>query len=100
MARKFSDGKFGSALSVRVTPRAKRNEIVEIMGDRTIKIKLTAPPVEGKANQQLIKFLSEVLNLPKSSLDIVAGKSSRDKLVSILGMNSDEVHKLILKNMK
>lgn len=100
MARKFSDGKFGAALPVRITPRSSRNEIVEIMSDNTIKIKLTAPPVEGKANQQLIKFLSEVLKVPKSSVDIVAGQTSRDKLVSILGMDSDEVHKMILASMK
>lgn len=100
MAYTFSNGKFGAALPVRVAPRARRNEIVEIMSDNTIKIKLTAPPVEGKANQQLIKFLSDVLNVPKSSVDIVAGQTSRDKLVSILGMNSEEVHERILAILK
>ena len=55
---KFSDGKKGSALPVRVTPRASKNEIVEVLSDQTVKIRLTAPPVEGKANVELIKNIS------------------------------------------
>jgi uncharacterized protein (TIGR00251 family) len=84
---------------VRVTPRASRNEIVEVLSDSTVKIRLTAPPVEGKANEELIKFLSEVLGVAKSKMEIVAGERGRDKLVSILDMNSDEVHKKILEHL-
>lgn len=101
MARKtkFSDGKRGSALPVRVIPRASRNEIVEILSDQTVKIRLTAPPVEGKANEELVKFLSDILGMPKSKIEIVAGMTGRDKLVSILDMNSDAVHKKILEHL-
>jgi uncharacterized protein (TIGR00251 family) len=100
MARKFTNGKYGSALPVRVTPRSSRNEIVGIMNDNTVKIKLTAPPVDGKANQQLIIFLADVLRVPKSSVNIVAGESGRDKLVSILDLDTDEVHKKLLEYIK
>jgi len=100
MTRKFTNGKYGSALPVRVMPRASSNEIVGIMSDNTVKIKLTAPPVEGKANQQLIKFLAEVLRVPKSSVNIVAGESGRDKLVSILDMDTEEVQQKILEYIK
>lgn len=92
--RKFRlhDGKRGAALAVRVTPRASRNEITEIQSDGTVKIRLTAPPVDGEANQLLVAFLSEVLGIAKSNIDIVAGLSGRDKLISVTDMDKDEVH--------
>ena len=73
--RKFNlhDGKKGSALAVRVTPRASRNEIVELLDDGTIKVRIAAPPSDNEANETLINFLAEVLGVPKSRLDIVAG---------------------------
>ncbi|TAK11521.1 MAG: YggU family protein [Anaerolineae bacterium] len=96
---RFKDGRKGSALPVRVTPRASRNEIVEILSDSTVKIRLTAPPVEGKANEELIVFLADVLGVPKSKLEIVAGSNGRDKLISILDMDSEEVHQKILEHL-
>jgi uncharacterized protein (TIGR00251 family) len=96
---KFSNGKHGAALPVRVTPRASRNEIVEILSDNTVKIRLTAPPVENKANSELIAFLSDVLDIPKSRMEIVAGEKGRDKLVSIEDMDVEEVHKRIIKHL-
>lgn len=96
---RFHDGKKGAAISIRVTPRARKNEIVEVLSDLTVKIRLTAPPVEGKANKELVKFLSEVLGAPKSDIEIVAGQTGRDKIVSILDVDSDTVHKLLLENI-
>ncbi len=100
--RKFElhDGKRGAALAVRVTPRASRNEVFGILNDGTVKIHLTSPPVEGQANEALLKFLSEVLGVSVSRLDIVAGKTGRDKLVSILDMDAEAVHKRIIKHMR
>ena len=100
-ARKFHlhDGQKGAALAVRVTPRARRNEIVEIQNDGTIKIRLTAPPVEGKANEALVAFLAEVLNVPSSRIEIVAGINGRDKLISILGLDAETAHQRILQNI-
>lgn len=97
--KKFSDGQRGIALPVRVIPRASRNEIVEILSDQTVKIRLKAPPVEGKANEELIKFLSKVLDIPKSNFEIVAGKTGRDKLISILDADGKEVNRKILENL-
>ncbi|MCI0521064.1 MAG: DUF167 domain-containing protein [Chloroflexi bacterium] len=93
------NGQKGAALAVRVTPRASKNEIAEILSDGVVKIRLTAPPVEGKANQALVEFLSEVLQVPKSRIDIVAGETGRDKLVSILGLDVDTVHARILQHL-
>jgi uncharacterized protein (TIGR00251 family) len=97
---RLHDGKKGAALAVRVTPRASRNEIVEIQDDGTVKIHLTAPAHEGKANEELIKFLAEIFGVPKSNVDIVAGASGRDKLISVLDMDADEVHSRIVGHLK
>ena len=94
------DGKKGAALAIRVTPRASRNEIVEVLSDGTVRIRLTAPPVEGKANEALVEFLSKVLDIPPSRIEIVAGVTGRDKLVSILDMDAEEVHARILQNIQ
>jgi uncharacterized protein (TIGR00251 family) len=98
--RNLSDGKSGAALAIRVTPRAARNEIVEILPDQTIKVRLTAPPVEGKANEALIEFLAEVLGVAKSRIEIVAGVTGRDKLVTIMDMRSEDAQARILKQIK
>jgi uncharacterized protein len=93
------DGKKGAALAVRVTPRASKNEIVDILGDGTVKVHLTAPPVEGKANEALLKFLAKVLEIPTSQLEIVAGASGRDKLISVIDLDARTVHKKIVDYM-
>lgn len=96
---KLSDGRRGSALAIRVTPRASRDEIVEILPDQTIKIRLTAPPVEGAANAALIEFLAKILGVARSRIEIVAGQTGRDKLVTIADMESDQAQDLILKQL-
>ncbi|MEJ5239931.1 MAG: DUF167 domain-containing protein [Anaerolineales bacterium] len=96
---RLHDGQHGSALAIRVTPKASRNAIVGVLDDGTIKVHLTAPPVEGEANQALLDFLAEVLDVPKSRLEIVAGHNGRDKLISVLDMDAQTVHKRILAHL-
>ena len=91
----FHDGRMGSAISVRITPRSNKNEIVSIMDDGVVKIKLTAPPVDGKANDELVKYLAETLNVPKNRVEIVAGQSSRNKLITILDLSPSEVEAIL-----
>src|SRR5512135_3203079 len=91
------DGKKGAALALRVTPRASKNEIVEVLSDGTVKVHLTAPPVEGKANEALLKFLADILDVPVSHLDIVAGAGGRDKLVAVTDMDAGTLHKKIVE---
>ncbi len=93
------DGKMGAAIAVRVTPRASRNKIAEIMEDGTTKIHIAAPPVDGEANEELVRFLADVLNIPKSRLEIVVGASGRDKLVSVIDMDAETVHKRIVAHL-
>lgn len=96
---KLHGGQRGSALAVRVTPRASRNEIVEVLDDGTIKVRLAAPPVDNEANEALINFLSEILGVPKTKLDIVAGEVGRDKLVSVVDMDVETAHQRILAHL-
>ncbi len=69
-------------ITVKITPRASKNEIVgELAG--MLKIKLKAPPVDGEANKELIKFLSKEWKIPKSKIKIVKGLTSRTKTIII-----------------
>ena len=100
--RKFRlhDGKKGAALAVRVTPRASKNQIVGALNDGTIKIRITAAPTQGQANDELVKFLSDVLGVAKSRIEIVAGNTGRDKLISVLDMDAETLHKKIVENIE
>ena len=93
------DGKLGSAIAIRVTPRASNNKIAEVLDDGTVKIHLAAAPVDNEANEQLINFLSDVLSVAKSRIEIVAGMTGRDKLVSVLDMDLETVQKRILAHL-
>ena len=99
--RKFNlhSGQKGSALAVRVTPRASHNEIVEVLDDGTIKVRIAAPPSDEEANTALIEFLAEILGVPKSRLDIVAGAAGRDKLISVVDMDVETAHQRIVAHM-
>lgn len=93
------DGKMGSAITVRITPRASRNEISEILDDGTIKIRLTAPPSEQQTNKALVAFLSQVLSVQPSQIEVVAGSTGVDKLVTITDLDKADVQERILKNI-
>jgi len=82
----------GLLLPVRVVPRASKNEIRGVHGD-ALKVRLQAPPVEGKANQALIRFLSETLDISRSQLSIAAGETGRNKAVLITGLSKPELLK-------
>jgi hypothetical protein len=90
---KLHDGQRGAALTVRVTPRARRTEVAGILEDGTLRIRLTAPPIEGRANAALVDYLAEVLGIRKSRIEIVAGEKGLDKIVSITGMAALEVQR-------
>lgn len=93
MKRKFRlhDGQQGAALTVRVTPRARRDEVAGILEDGTLRVRVSAPPVEGKANAALLTFLARVLGVRKNRLEIVAGEKGLDKIVSVVNMSSRDV---------
>jgi hypothetical protein len=69
-------------IKVKVEPRSSRSEVVGMHGD-SLKVKLTAPPVEGKANKELIEVLAKKYGLKKRDIEIVSGHSSKNKLVRL-----------------
>jgi uncharacterized protein YggU (UPF0235/DUF167 family) len=71
------NGQKGAALAIRVTPRSSHNEVAEILSDGTVRIRLTAHPVEGIANEALVGFLAEVLGVAPSKIEVVAGLSAK-----------------------
>lgn len=93
------DGKRGSALALRITPRSSRNQIAGVLNDGTVKVHLAADPANDTLNTELIAFLAEVLGVPKSRVEIVAGESGRDKLVSVLDMDTETAHQRIVAHL-
>jgi uncharacterized protein (TIGR00251 family) len=80
--------------TVKVHPRAKRDAITGEVGD-ALKIALTAPPVDGKANEACVRFLAEILRVPRSSVTIAAGETSRNKVIRVAGANAAQVEECL-----
>ena len=77
-------------LSVYVQPRASKNEIAGLH-DGVLKVRLTAPPVEGAANEALIRLIAEVLGVPRRQVSVVAGSSGRRKILQIEGVSAAQL---------
>lgn len=86
-----------SVIKVKINPRSSTNDINYIMDDGTIKINITAPPVDGKANQALKKLLSKELGISEDSVQIIAGQTSHTKLIKIIGLENSEIIKKLRK---
>jgi uncharacterized protein len=80
----------GATFQVKVHPRARKKAITGVVGD-ALKMALTAPPVEGRANEACIAYLAEFLNVPRSSVTIAAGETSRQKLIRVAGLSAAQV---------
>lgn len=83
-------------ISIQVQPNASRNE-VRCFKDGVLHVRIAAPPVKGKANQELIKFLSEIFNVSKSELTIVKGMSSKKKIIAVDGLTQTRLQERIEK---
>lgn len=81
-------------LNVRVQPRSARSEIAGVHGD-ALKIRLTSPPVEGAANDALVKFLAETFAVARRAVRILAGEHSRSKIVEIDGITARAVRDIV-----
>ena len=79
----------GVEIAVRVQPRASRSEIVGVHDD-ALKVRVKAPPVEGAANDELTKLLAKKLRVPRSSVEVVRGHTSRSKRVRVTGIGVEE----------
>jgi len=88
----FNEISAGVTFAVKLHPRAKKNAITGELGD-ALKLSLTAPPIEGRANQACIEFFANLLEVPRSSVTIASGQTSRRKVVRIAGMSAEELRK-------
>jgi len=80
----------GIVFAVKVQPRARKNAITGVVGDM-LKLALAAPPVDGRANQAVIEFLAELFEIPRASVTIASGETSRNKRVRIAGLSKAAV---------
>ena len=85
----------GASFAVKVHPRAKKNAITGELGD-ALKVSLTTPPVEGRANEACIEFFSKLLKVPRSSVTIASGHTSRNKVIRVAGVNGQYVRDRLL----
>lgn len=85
----------GCSLPVRVHPGAKQNAVTGTH-DGSLKISLTTPPTDGRANTALIAFLSDRLNIPRAHIELLTGATSRSKTLRIAGLTSAEVEARLL----
>ena len=76
-------------ISVRISPHASRNEIAGFDGRDVLKIRIAAPPVDGKANRLLVKFLAKQLKISRNGIRIVSGETGRKKILEIAGFTGD-----------
>ncbi len=83
-----------TVISVKVLPKSSRNEILG-MAEGICKVKIKAPPVDGKANKALVKILADACALPKKNVEILSGWTSRLKKVRILGVTQEEFISLV-----
>ncbi len=90
--RVAADGRI--TLTLHIQPGAKKNEFAGCHGD-ALKIRLAAPPVDGKANDALVKFVAEALAIPKSAVNLKSGQTSRRKVLEVRGATTEAVARLI-----
>ena len=87
---RVQDGSHGVTFAVKVHPRAKKDAITGELGD-ALKVSLTTPPVEGRANDACIEFFAKLLKVPRSSVTIASGQTSRNKVIRVTGVSREYV---------
>lgn len=90
----ITDSKNGAIIQVHATPRASKSQIQGLHGD-ALKIRLQAPPVDGKANETLIEFLAETLGLPQRQITLLSGQTSRQKRLNLQGVTAHQVTQIL-----
>ena len=83
-------------LAIHVQPRARRTEVVGLHGD-AVKVRLAAPPVDGAANDELVRFLAERLGVARAAVEIVGGATGRRKMVRVAGIDAERVKARLLR---
>ena len=89
MIRKTNEG---IVVNLRISPNAKKNEIIK--DGEIIKVKITALPIDGKANKALVEYLSKNFKIPKTSIEILNGETSKEKTILFKTLDEDKVNNL------
>jgi hypothetical protein len=84
------EGSADVTFAIKIHPRAKKNAITGELGD-ALKLSLTAPPVEGRANEACVDFFANLLKVPHSSVTIASGQNSRRKVIRVVGLSAEEL---------
>ena len=92
----FTESNGMVTFAIKVVPRAPKNQIAGIEGD-AVRIRLNAPPVEGKANDALIAFLAETFGVRRAQIEIIVGETSRRKIVRVRGVTAHHVEEKIMQ---
>ena len=80
----------GVSITIKVHPRAKKNAITGELGD-ALKVSLTTPPIDGRANEACIEFFAKLLKVPRSSVTIASGQTSRNKVIRAAGVSAEDI---------
>jgi uncharacterized protein len=91
---KLAENEGGVTFAVRVQPRASKGGVAGEL-DGALKIRLAAPPVEGRANEELIRLLAELFDAPRRRIAILSGQTSKNKVVSVSGISVDEASRVL-----
>jgi uncharacterized protein len=97
--RFVSTAREGTLLNIHVSPGAKSTSVEGLYGEGAIKLKVAAPPVGGKANAEVERFLSKLLGVPRSDVNVIRGASSRDKTVLVRGTTRAETHEALAAHL-
>ncbi|MBI3793497.1 MAG: YggU family protein [Nitrospinae bacterium] len=89
----------GAVVTCKIVPSASKSEIAE-MGEGGLRVRIAAPPVDGKANKELTRFFSKLFGVSKSAVQIIKGESNKNKTVLIAGLGADEATRILKSGAK
>ena len=87
--------KAGAKIRLRVSPGARRNSVAGAYGEDAIKLRIAAPPVEGRANAEVERYVAELLGVTASDVSVVGGASGRNKALLVSGVEAEEVREIL-----
>ncbi|HET7479727.1 MAG TPA: DUF167 domain-containing protein [Rubrobacteraceae bacterium] len=87
--------KDGAQVTLRVSPGARESAVTGTYGESALKVRVAAPPVDGKANEETLRYLAKLLGLPRSRVEILRGSSGRDKVVLVRGVDPEGVRRAL-----
>lgn len=92
------DSPQGATFAVKVHPRARKTAITGVFGEganAALKIALSAPPVEGRANEALIEFCADLCQVPRSAVSVISGSQSRNKVIRVAGRTAEQINRTL-----